>query len=285
MAPRASAALAALALALAPAAASAREGIYGGTTAAGDPIVIDSDAHGRQITGAAFRVRVDGDDDWWPVAGSARVRPAPSRPTTIPLGVLIASRNAGGRFDTRLFARMGHDPAQEIMVGIALAGSLTPSRASGTIAGWVSVTDTATGRLSGYSRTKAIRWTAVRAPGRVYGGTTAAGLPIVIKLGPNAVTGLWLACYSDRSTPAGMFWSSSERLGGFPLAGGRFGGAFSRPETEANGSTTTYDWTLAGRVTPTTATGTIALNVKVAEASRAPLSFAMPATRFAAATG
>jgi hypothetical protein len=82
-----------------------------------------------------------------------------------------------------------------------------------------------------------------------------------------------------------MFWSASERLGNFPLSGGRFGDTWSDTERYSDGSTETYEWNIAGRVTTTSAKGTIALTSTFTEATGEAMGFRMAATKFTAATG
>lgn len=273
-------------VAMTPATAvAARQGVYGGVTKAGDPIVITSDARAKKITGAVFRIRVDGKDNWWPFGERVKVRSAPN-PNRIPTDVLIPARNARGRFDSSLVTRLSDGSDNAIMAGIRLAGSLKPRKATGTIRGWVTVTDPATGELSGSYQTKLTKWTAERAAGRVYGGATAADLPIVVKLDRRRakVADLILSCYGEESAPAVGFWSSSEWLVDFPLTGGRFGDTFSYQEKQAGG-TVTYDWKVAGRVTAKAATGTFALTVNGTQTSGEPFGIQMPATAFTATTG
>ena len=91
--------------------------------------------------------------------------------------------------------------------------------------------------------------------------------------------------FTNQSTPPGYYWSSSEYLGRFPLSNGRFGDTFSYAEREFDGTTMTYDWTIAGRITSTSATGTVALGVSGAERAGQPFSFQMPAAKFTAFSG
>lgn len=267
-------------VAMAPAtAALARQGVYGGETKAGDPIVITSDAKAKKITGAVFRIRINGKDDWWAVGERAKARPAPANPDLLPLGALVTTRNGHGRFAARTFIQVKFDPNK--VVDIRITGTLQPRKASGTIK--ATVNNTMTDEVAGSAT---VKWTAKRAAGRVYGGATAAGLPIVISLDRHGVAAeLGLSCYTEQSTPPGRYWSSNEWLTGFSVVNGRFGGAFSLPEQEADGTTTTYQWNLTGRISAMSARGTVAMTVSGAESSGAPWSFVMPATRFTAATG
>jgi hypothetical protein len=274
--------------ALGPAAtAVAREGVYGGVTRGGDPIVITTDANARKITGAVFRIRVNGDDgDWWPIAGKAQVRTASPDSQTIATGVLMASTNARGRFEARLLTTVESSPDRVALGGIILKGTLKPGKASGTIMGWVTVTNPETMELVGNYETRSVKWTAERSAGRVYGGALANDMPIVLKLDRRAtkVSEIGLVCHIDLSTPPGWFWDSSEWLSDFRLRSGRFGDTFRWSEQEADW-TATYDWKIAGRVTAKSATGSVALTTSVTESSGDVYTFVMPATKFTAATG
>jgi len=275
-------------LALAPAAAAvARDGVYGGATRAGDPIVITTDAKAQKITGAVFRVRVNGNDgDWWAIGGKAKVGAQRSDPLTIPNDVLLADRNGRGRFDVGLLRTISSSSDRVVLGGITLKGTLKPGKASGTIRGWVTVTNPATMDLVGNYQTASVKWTAERSVGRVYGGALANEMPIVLKLDRRAtkVSELALVCDTDRSTPPGWVWNSSEWLADFRLRSGRFGDTFSYPE-RASDWTTTYEWKIAGRVTTRSATGSVALTVSVTESSGDAYTFVMPATKYTAATG
>jgi hypothetical protein len=275
-------------LALAPAtAAVAREGVYGGMTRTGDPIVLTTDAKAQKITGAVFRIRVNGDDgDWWPIAGKAKVGIERSDPLTIPNDVLLADRNARGRFDVGLLRTVSTSPDRVVLGGITLKGTLKPGKASGTIKGWVTVTNPETMELVGNYETSSVKWTAERSAGRVYGGALANDMPIVLTLDRRAtkVSEVALVCDTDQSTPPGWTWNSSVWLSDFRLRSGRFGDTFSYPEQEPDW-TATYDWKIAGRVTAKSATGSVALTVGVTESSGDAYKFVMPATKFTAATG
>jgi hypothetical protein len=271
----------ALALTAVAPAAVARSGVYAGDTKGGDPIVLTTDAAGQKLTGAVFRIRVDGKEDWWPLAGSVKVRPATADPHSIPTGTLNTDRNGKGRFAAKLVTQLGSGAT---MAGIELKGTLKAATATGTIKGWVTVTDATTGELSEFAQTKTVKWTAERAAGRVYGGATAARLPIVVKLNKarTAVTELSFACLATDTTPPGMFWSASERLQNFPVHAGRFGDAWDYAE---DGSTFTYHYDVAGRVTATTVKGTVAITSSGTDESGAATGFRMPATRFTATSG
>ena len=107
--------------------------------------------------------------------------------------------------------------------------------------------------------------------------------PIVLKLDRRRteVAELWVSCATDRTTPPGMTWSSSESLVDFPLVKGRF----SYPVRYPDGATLTYAWRIAGRVTVAKATGTIALQITDDEPTGETYGATMPPTRFTALSG
>jgi hypothetical protein len=281
------AAIATTLLAMSADAAIAAQGVYGGATKAGDPIVITSDAKGQAITGVVFRMRVNSPDDWWPLSGKLGVRAAPDNPMAVPAGVLVVDRNARGRFSGRLIKPLGASPERAYMGGMQLSGTLKPGKATGTIKGWVTVTNIATRELEGNFETASIKWTARRNPGRVYAGSTANALPIVINLNQRrtAVEDLWFSCFTEQSNPPGMYWSGSEAFSDFPLKNGRFGDSFSYPGRYADGTTLAYAWKLNGRITSKAATGSIGMTLKGNEPTGESFSFTMPATKFTATTG
>jgi hypothetical protein len=274
-------------LALGAEAAPAAQGVYGGATRSGDPIVITSDAKGQKLTGVVFRLRVNSPDDWWPVSGKLAVREVPDNPMAIPTGVLVVDRNARGRFAGRLIDPLGASAERAYMSAMQLTGSLKPGKAAGTIKAWVTVTNIATGQPEGVFETDTIKWTARRDPGRVYAGSTANALPIVINLDQRRrkVQDLWFSCFTEQSSPPDMYWSSSETFGDFPLKNGRFGDSFSYPGRYADGTTLDYSWKIAGRTTAKAATGSIAMTLNATQPTGEAFSFTMPATKFTATTG
>ncbi len=255
--------------------ALARQGVYAGSTKAGDPIVITTDARGKKITGAVFRVRVDSTDDWWAAGTSAKVRATAIDPDRIPLGTLFTTQNGHGRFAGLVAVQASGDPT--MLVSVNLAGSLKPRKATGTLKASVVDSQTHSAVASGTR----IKWTARRAAGRIYGGSTAARLPIVITVdrAHRKVTELGLSCYTDDTAPPG-YWASNEWLMNFPIKSGRFGENWSEPD-----GTTMYDWNLAGRIGSKSVTGTFRLWVRGLDTDGTAWRATMPMTKYTAATG
>jgi hypothetical protein len=271
----------------APAGAAARNGVYGGSTRAGDPIVITTDAKGKKLVAAAFRMRLESEEGWWPIYGTAKVT-SHDPDGVIPSDALVTSRNAKGRFTASFMTHLSSSPTANVLAGIKLSGSLTPAKAGGTISGWLTVTDPATTELAGFYTAPETRWTAERSPGRVYGGTLGGDQPIVIKLNKpgTKVVGLRFSYYTTQSTPPDMSLSRSESMTNFPLVRGRFGDSWTQPERYPNGDALSFNWTVAGRVTPKSAKGTIALTAEALEgATGNTFQFQLPTARFTAASG
>jgi hypothetical protein len=270
------------------AATKARQGTYGGMTSDGAPIVLTTDAKAQKLTGAVLKIDVpDESGAPWLLGGKAKVVPAPKdlvsgSPLT---DVLAATRNARGRFVTQL-VRLGATDEALIVMTVDFKGTLKLKGARGTIKGTVEEIDPATGQVMETYKSPTVKWAADRAAGRIYGGSTADSLPVVIKLDPRhrKVADLWMACVIDDSNPPGWWWSSNEFLGGFPLKQGRFGDRFTYSEEMSDGTTQSYEWNIAGRVTSKAATGTMGMTVKVVD-NDPPLTFTMPSTRFSATSG
>jgi hypothetical protein len=269
------------------AATTARQGTYGGVTSMGAPIVLTTDARGRKLTGAVLKVEVpDESGQPWAVGGKAKVVPAPKDLVrrNMLLDVLKATRNARGRFVTQLVRIL---PTDEVVIQttVDFKGTLKPKSARGTIEGTVQEIDPATWQVRETYKSPTLTWEAGRAAGRIYGGSLDNSLPVVIQLDSRrkAVEGLVVGCVIDESEPPGWWWNSNELLVDFPLKQGRFGDRFSYSD-EAGGSTLSYEWDIAGRVSSRTATGTVAMTVKVVD-NDPPLTFTMPTAKFSATSG
>ena len=171
----------AAAAAIAPSPALAKNAVYGGSTSKGAPIVINADKKAKTLKSAV-------------VSWTAVLRRRPRLP----------DRRAaeGGRRGARLHARLPRagDLAQRQgplrrhaarrlrhgrnvgALNASYSGKLSAKRASGTLEATITVLEKASRNVVATCRTGSVRWSATRSPGRVFGGSTAQDLPIVVRL-------------------------------------------------------------------------------------------------------
>src|SRR4051812_14070266 len=164
------------ATALAASAAPAQAAVYGGTTSAGDSIVITANRSMTKLTSAVVSSAAGCDNDMrFPF--DAELRPATVQPGfSAGPDDLVMSRNAKGRFSG---TSTGTGDAGDATAGriFSLDGKLSAKRASGTLSGTVTILDKATGNTVTSCQTGRLRWAATRAPGHVFGGTTSQNAP------------------------------------------------------------------------------------------------------------
>jgi hypothetical protein len=242
----------------------AADAVYGGAAESGDPIVVTADAKAAKLRSIVISWRAAcGDGSGFPATGVLTpVTPVPGfspGPTE-----LLVSRNAKGRFKgTQLGAMSSGTAAASIVVTVE--GKLKAARASGTLSAVVKIMDQATGAGITSCDTGSLRWVATRAPGIVYGGSTSQGEPMVLRLNAqrkrvNDVLTIWRAPCAT----SGGYFRVSDRFTGFPIKStGRFGSPFTNDTPADGGGALHVDYALAGRVTKTSAKGT--LQVKVSE--------------------
>ena len=113
------------------------------------------------------------------------------------------------------------------------SGKLSAKRASGTLEATITVLDKASRSVVATCRTGSVRWSATRSPGRVFGGSTAQDLPVVVRLDAKrrAVADMLFNWESATCKPEDVYLNTDEDFSGFPLASGRFGDAFDQSYT------------------------------------------------------
>ena len=251
-----------------PSPASARNAVYGGSTSAGAPIVITADKKAKKLKSAVVSWRAVCDDGrGFPVAMPLAVAKAESG---FDPGVreLATSRNGKGRFAGVQVGSFSMGDQAAIMAA-NYAGKLSAKRASGTLVAVIRVVDQASGDTVANCTTGSVRWSATRAPGRVYAGSTAQDDPIVVRLDAKRrkVADLLFSWQSGTCKPDSVFLSVNESFSDFPLASGRFGDAFNmtfKPDEGGDGKVA-YD--ITGRVARTRASGTFRVNLTETDAA------------------
>ena len=141
---------------------------------------------------------------------------------------LATSRNGKGRFAG---IQVGGFDMGELagLMSASYAGKLTGKRASGTLSATITVVDQASGNTVTTCRTGSVRWSATRAPGRVFAGSTAQDHPVVVRVDAKRrkVSDLIFGWQSEHLQARLACSSASTRTSAdFPLSSGRFGDAF-----------------------------------------------------------
>jgi hypothetical protein len=262
--PRLTAAAGATAAVLAAASpALAADAVFGGVAKNGAPIVVTADPDTQELRSLVLT--------WDAPCGDGRNFPGAGRLTPVePVAgfspgprELLMSRNAKGRFAG---VQLGSSDLGTAVAAIQvqLTGKLKAGRASGTLSAIAKVADKATGNAVTSCDTGKLSWVATRAPGIFYGGATSQGEPIVLRLNAqrkrvNDVLTAWNAPCGD----AGFFRAPDHFVNFAVKSTGRFGNPFSDDTTIESGAKRHYDYDVGGRVSKTSAKGT--LKVKVTE--------------------
>ena len=210
--------------------AFAADAVYGGsTTRGGDPIVLKANPAASELRMVAISwdaacgdgMGFPGATELTPVKPTAGFAPGSDE--------LLISQNAKGRFKgTQLSSSdLGANAAA---IQVELAGKLKPNGASGTLSAIVKIFDKATGAAVTSCQTGTLRWTALRAPGIVYGGTTSQGEPVVVRLNKQRkqVNDLLFSWHAD-CVPSNRYFRFAEHFGGFPVKGN---GGFGNPVSD-----------------------------------------------------
>jgi hypothetical protein len=263
------AATAAVTLTAAPAALAANA-VYGGSTKAGEALVLQADAKFRTLKSAviAWEARCDGGRLF---ADAGALTPAAAE-AGFAVGPrdLAMTRNARGRFaGTQTVVYDLGDHAGRVTV--QLSGKLSAGKASGKLAADVTIVDKQTGAPADACRTGTVAWSATRSAGRVYGGRTSQEQPIVVRLDARLkkVTDVLLSWESSTCSPAEAYVRFGERFTNFPVRTNRFGNAFQQPFSTDDGGRITYAYDLAGKLSRKAASGTFHVNVTRTDAGGA----------------
>jgi len=241
--------------------ALARGMVFGGSTSNEQAIVLRADAKAQKLKSAviAWEATCQGDRGY---ADSADVTAVAADAGFQPGGDDLAlSRNARGRFTGM---QLRTESLGDLSAGILvqMSGRMRAKRASGTMSADVVVLD-ATGAVQDRCTTGPVRWSATSAPGRVFGGVTSQVEPVVVRLDRSGrrVDDFMLGWGSETCVPDGYI-NFGDSLTNFPLKSGRFGDSFSEPYKLDDGSTRTFAYDIAGRVSRSEAHGSFHVTVK-----------------------
>jgi hypothetical protein len=247
-------ALAALAATAAP--AHAASFVYGGTTGDGEPIALTAAKGGKALHGAtvAWGATCDNQSHWFDWAVLTPVKPSPS----FPPGPedLVMSSNAKGRFAGTETA--GEDAGDDVaMIAVSIKGRLTAHRASGTLSAVVKLVNKTTQASDGACQSGTVRWSATRAPGSIFAGSTSQHEPVVVRVHHKRVSDL-IASWDTSTCSDGTAWHYFPDLTNFPLSrSGAFGDRFSYSSDMDAGAKREFAYDVRGRVTRTSARGSL----------------------------
>lgn len=252
----------AAAAAVAPAPALAKNAVYGGSTSKGAAIVITADKTAKKLKSAVVSWRAECDDGrGFPIG--VPLKPVVADPGFTPgFRELETSRNGKGRFAGTQLG--GLDMGDHVAALTAsYSGKLSAKRASGAIDATITVIEKASRNVVTTCRTGSLRWSATRSPGRVFGGSTAQDLPIVVRLDAKrrTVADLLYNWESATCKPDDVYINANEDFSSFPLANGRFGDAFDQSYTPDGGGEGKASYDITGRIARTRASGSVRVNV------------------------
>ena len=253
----------------APSWAHARSAVFGGSTNAGEAIVLTTDARMTRLKSAVIAWDAECDDgrgfrasvQLTAVAASAGFDPGARE--------LATSRNGKRRFAGTQVA--GFDLGDQLaVVTVRLAGRFRAAKASGTLSADVSIVDNAS-RASGGCRTGTVRWAATRSPGRIYGGKTSQEEPLVLRVdaGHKNVSDVITGWDTPSCTSPDHYFTLGETFRSFPLSGGHFGHDWGERYSREDGGTMDFVYALEGDVTRRSAHGSLHVTVTGTDAAGA----------------
>ncbi|MEA2313099.1 MAG: hypothetical protein QOE28_3067 [Solirubrobacteraceae bacterium] len=240
----------------APAAFAATGAVYGGSTHAGDAIVLRADAAAKQLKSAVLATDAACSDGMnFPL--SFALTTAKPEPGFVPdADTLSMSRNGKGRFSGVQLAsyNLGDQSAAAVT---SLSGTLKKGRASGVLSTQITILDNATGNVAVTCTTGSVHWSATRAPGRVYGGATSQDSPIVMRFEPakHRLSDVILDWDAPDCQPDGYYHTWDHFLA-LPVKAGRWGMRFDQTyDAASDGSKLTIAYDLGGTLKRSTGRG------------------------------
>jgi hypothetical protein len=249
--------VAAAMLAAAPPARAA-DSVYGGTTSAGEAIVLKADASGAALKSAVIGWRADCSDGGY-FSNFTELTATVAEPGFNPgYRDLLMTRNAKGRFaGTQLGG--GSVGAMAMALTVDLTGKLGPARATGTLHAVVKVMDSTTGATAFTCDTGLRRFSASRAPGSVYGGRTSQEEPVVVRVDRKrgVISDLLITWRTATCTPDAVF-TYPDGFSGLRLkSAGGFGGSMTQDYPFPDGTKRHFAYQLSGRVGKTKVNGSL----------------------------
>ena len=253
----------------APPPAFSANGVFGGSTSAGEAIVITTDAKAKKLRSAVT--------SWVAPCRNGMYFPSVSAltPVTATVGTmagpddLVMGLNAKGRFIGTQMAvwDLGDLTA---FVSVDLSGKLRTRRSAGKLKATVSVRDKASGTEVTTCETGSLRWSASRSPGRIYGGKTTQDEPVVARLDRRrtTVTELLMGWHSDRCEPP-YYFRLGARYRGLGVRSGHFASTDDESYRMDDGGALAYHYELAGSVARRSVSGSLHVTVTGTDAAGA----------------
>ena len=264
-------AIALLALGAAAAPADAAGFVYGGTTRDGDAIVLTAPKGAQKLAGAVIAWQAACEDQSY---FSDTSRLTALKPVVgVPIGPrdLLMTRNTKGRF-TGIQALAEQSDTNTAAISVTVTGRLGRTTASGTLSATVKIADKATGAAVCSCQTGTLTLAAAHAPGTVYGGSTARDAPVVVHVAPQQrrVHDVLIG-WDTQSCTDGSYHVYPDVFQNFRLSRtGAFGDPFSYTANFDDGSKRAFNYDLRGRVTKTSARGTLHVTTADTDAAGAP---------------
>ena len=245
-------------------------GVFGGSSSAGEAIVLKTDAKAKKLRSAVIAWRAECADGRSFALGIELTAIAGEPGFTPNHDDLLTSRNAKGRFAGTQMAAM--DLGEHMApISVELSGKIRSGRASGRLRATVSIVEVATGAEVTTCETGSLKWSASRAPGRIYGGKTTQDQPVVVRLDRKGkrVADLIVAWESSTCEPPDRYFRIPEAFTGFAVRSRRFGGTFDDSVPMDDGGRIAFAYDVAGNVSSRSMAGTLRVNVTGTDAAGA----------------
>ena len=244
--------------------------VDGGTTRAGDAIVLTTPKGAQKLAGAviAWHAPCDSQMNFSDAVSLTPAHGGGGLP--VDRQDLVVTRNAKGRFaGAETYAMdLGADVAA---VSVSLSGRLGHARASGTLSATVKIADKAAGTAVDSCQTGTVTWSATHAPGVVYGGRTSRDAPVLLRVAPKRRVRDMLIGWDTQSCSDGSYVVYPDGFRNFALSpSGAFGNPFSYTVKLDDGSQRAFSYDLRGRVSRTSAHGTLHVTTADTDAAGAP---------------
>jgi hypothetical protein len=238
-------------------ATKARGVTYGGSTSAGDPVVIVLSRHGTQVRRTYMQF-----------VGKC------SSGGVLPFFVTASARlpiGESGRIAATLISEQDLATGTKARETITLKGKVKGTRMSGSLRMHADIVDATGAAVDACDQ--AATFTAISARGKVFGGHTSQRAPIVVEIAANkkAVHRFRIG-WESRCTPTGAV----EPTGGFlvgdtlrnlPIARDRFGDDFTQNFPQPSGARETLDYLVRGKIDRGRVTGKFRVKSEVADAT------------------
>jgi hypothetical protein len=249
----------------------AASGVFGGSTSAGEAIVLKTDAKAKKLRSAVIAWRAPcSDDRHFPMA--VELTPVADEPGfTAGPEDLVMSKNAKGRFTGTEVAIFRLSDTQSAVAEVKLKGKLRPARSSGTLTATVTILDATTPMEAVTCETGTLKWSASRAAGRIYGGTTSQDHPVVVRLDAKRkrVADLLIGWETSSCEPPDHHLAVGDELSNFEIRSGRFGDIFDASYPLDGGGQLAYAYDVAGSVSRRTVRGTLRVTLTRTDATGA----------------